>query len=69
MCWICYSDQGQFGFFLGKASHISQLFSGAGKLEMRDKEAYVGKQNLGPCTVISYLMIFSYNLVHATGVN
>lgn len=36
---------------------------------MRDKEAYVGKQNLGPCTVISYLMIFSYNLVHATGVN
>lgn len=27
VCWICYSDQGQLGFFLDKASPISQHFS------------------------------------------
>jgi len=36
---------------------------------MHDKEAYMGKQNLGLRVVIFYLMIFLYNLVHTAGIN
>lgn len=46
------SDQGEFGFFLEKASPISQLFSGTGKLEMRDQKGCMGKEKLGQCMVI-----------------
>lgn len=64
VCWICNSDQGQSGYFTDKTSPLSWLFSRTSELEMCDKEACMGKEKLGLCMVIFFLMIFSNNLVH-----